>query len=87
MPWMEIGRSSKTSALIKRPTIGFFLLDADERITPDLAQRLQQLAHGPDKAYLVQRPIVPGRVISTNSIRILNCQQKSTLNKERVFRL
>lgn len=32
-----------------------FLLDADERITPDLAQRLQQLAHGPDKAYLVQR--------------------------------
>lgn len=24
MPWMEIGRSSKTSALIKRPTIGFF---------------------------------------------------------------
>ena len=32
-----------------------FLLDADERITPGLAQKLQELAKGPDKAYFVQR--------------------------------
>lgn len=32
-----------------------FLLDADERVTPELSRRLSELADGPEKAYFVQR--------------------------------
>lgn len=49
------GRRRKILVLSRPPGPWIFLIDADERVTPDLAKELQEAASGSRCAYFVQR--------------------------------